>query len=318
MMVIATFVAALLAAGVNPRAAAAVDTPASVFSPGPGARAQAITANQPFADAPPPLLPPSVPGDPDAAPIAAHAGAPDDIIVTAGSHAPHGDPLQHLNAQAFAATQVVDRAFIGPLASVYEHGLPEPVRSGLSNFLYNLREPVVFINFLIQIKPGKGAETLGRFALNSTLGVGGLFDVAKRRPFRLPRRPNGFADSLGFYGVKPGPFLFVPLIGPTTLRDLVGDGVDRLVVPLLAVAPFNRAAYTIPAAVVSTLDHRVAFDAERKVLASSNPYAARRTFYLQDRQAEIDALRGQRGRMESPRRDQAPDAAPAPVAKLTE
>ncbi|MFX6258432.1 MlaA family lipoprotein, partial [Acinetobacter baumannii] len=88
---------------------------------------------------------------------------------------------------------------------------PVPVRSGIRNFLYNLREPIVFVNFLLQHKAGKAAETLGRFVVNSTVGVGGLFDMAKRRPIHLPRRPNGFADTLGFYGVKPGPFLFLPL-----------------------------------------------------------------------------------------------------------
>src|SRR3546814_1283739 len=76
-----------------------------------------------------------------------------------------------------------------------------------------------FLNFLLQFKIGKAAETLGRFAVNTTFGVGGLFDVAKTMPFNLPYRRNGFANTLGFYGVEPGPYFYLPLIGSTTLRS---------------------------------------------------------------------------------------------------
>ncbi|MCE3590054.1 VacJ family lipoprotein, partial [Escherichia coli] len=102
---------------------------------------------------------------------------------------------------------------------------------GIRNFFNNLSEPVSFLNFMLQIKPGRAAETVARFAVNTTVGVGGVIDVARRKPFRRPRRPNGFANTLGFYGVKPGPFLFLPLIGPTTVRDLVGLSIDRMVLP---------------------------------------------------------------------------------------
>lgn len=97
-----------------------------------------------------------------------------------------------------------------------------PIRSGLRNFRFNLHEPIVCVNFLFQHKVGKAGETLARFAINSTIGVAGVFDMAKRRTFRLPRRRNGFGDTMGFYGVKPGPYFFLPLIGPTTARDLLG------------------------------------------------------------------------------------------------
>jgi phospholipid-binding lipoprotein MlaA len=238
----------------------------------------------------------------------------EEIIVTARPGAAPGDPLEHINAKSFEVTQAVDNAVIGPVALAYEHSLPKPIRSGLRNFLYNLREPVVFLNFIIQLKPGKGAETFGRFAINSTIGVAGLVDVAKRHPFKLPRRPNGFADSLGFYGVKPGPFFFLPLIGPTTLRDLVGDGVDRFVLPLSVGRPFNRLAYTVPTAVVGTLDRRAEFyEKLRTIRGSPDPYSTRRDLYLQGRQAEIDHLRGHLHCSESPRSKlAAPDSNTAP------
>jgi ABC-type transporter lipoprotein component MlaA len=123
--------------------------------------------------------------------------------------------------------------------------------------------------------------------------VGGVIDVARRKPFRLPRRPNGFANTLGFYGVKPGPFLFLPLIGPTTVRDLVGLSIDRMVLPSTIGAPFNQPTYTTPATIVGSLDYRAEFDTQLQAFKDSpDPYAASRAHYLAGRQAEIDALRG--------------------------
>src|SRR3546814_9806039 len=81
-------------------------------------------------------------------------------------------------------------------------------------------------------KIGKALETVGRFAINSTIGAAGVFDVAKKAPINLPYRSNGFANTLGFYGVEPGPYFFLPLVGPTPLRDMVGDGIDLLVLPV--------------------------------------------------------------------------------------
>jgi phospholipid-binding lipoprotein MlaA len=121
-----------------------------------------------------------------------------------------------LNKVTFAATQAVDRAVIEPAAKAYGKTIPYPIRAGLRHFFTNLTEPVVALNFLLQLKPGKAAETLGRFALNSTVGIGGLLDVAVAKPFKLPYRRNGFANTMAYYGVGPGPFLFVPLVGPTT------------------------------------------------------------------------------------------------------
>lgn len=235
-----------------------------------------------------------------------------DIVVQARRRT-RGDPLQTVNAKAFAVTQRVDEAFIGPAALAYERTLPRPVRSGLRNFLNNLHEPNVFLNYLVQIKPGKAGETLGRFALNSTIGVAGLFDVAKRRPFNLPRRANGFADTLGFYGVKPGPFLFLPLFGATTVRDLFGTGVDQLASPLSLVGkPFNQTGYRVSRAAFSTLDHRAEFDEQLiKIRDSADPYAARRQFYLEGRQAEIDGLHGSHHRAGNP------DPATRPIGSVT-
>jgi phospholipid-binding lipoprotein MlaA len=202
-----------------------------------------------------------------------------------------GDPIEKVNAQSYKAVQALDGAIVAPLAKGYEKAVPKPVRRGIHNFLDNLQEPVVFLNYILQLKPGKAAETLGRFAVNSTVGLAGIVDVAKKKPFNLPHRPNSLANTLGYYGVGPGPYLFLPLIGPTTLRDLFGTVGDRLVLPTAVGAPFNKSAFTIPANVLSALDYRVAFDESLSKLHSApNPYAATRTNYLERRRADIDRL----------------------------
>lgn len=215
-------------------------------------------------------------------------------MVSAHGTAP--DPMQSVNAETFALTQNVDRAVTGPLAIAYKRNIPSPIRGGLRHFLSNLNEPVVFLNFLLQFKPGKAAETVGRFALNSTIGVAGLIDVAKTQPFNLPHRPNGFAYTMGYYGVKPGAYLYLPLIGPTTVRDLIGGGLDRMVVPLAVGSPFNKLPYSLSTGLLSSLDRRAELDEQYRKLEDENGdlYVAYREFYLQKRQAEIDALHSKR------------------------
>ncbi|WP_447725705.1 MlaA family lipoprotein [Sphingomonas koreensis] len=216
-----------------------------------------------------------------------------EIVVTGRAGPPPDDPLERVNMISFELTQKVDEAVVGPAARAYQHIVPKPVRSGLRNFLNNLREPVVFVNYLIQLKPGKAAETVGRFALNSTLGVGGFVDVAKRCPFNLPWRPNGFSDTLGVYGVKEGPYLFVPLIGPTTIRELVGGAVDRIASPLALGGPFKSRSYLVGSNIYRVLDRRAEMEDElQAVRESADPYSARRDLYLKKRQARVDRLRG--------------------------
>ena len=150
----------------------------------------------------------------------------------------------------------------------------------------------------MQFNIGKAIETFGRFAINSTIGGAGILDIAKRRPFKLPRRLNGFADTLGYYGFKPVRFMFLPLIGPTTAEDLVGNLLDRLLLLPLAVGkPFNRVWYTLATGVVSAMEHRSRYDDQLETLRSTaDPHAFSREFYLRKRQAEINELRGRQGR----------------------
>ncbi|MEO8724383.1 MAG: VacJ family lipoprotein [Sphingobium sp.] len=218
-----------------------------------------------------------------------------DIVVTARPKSVPGDPAQAINLESFKAVQMVDKAIIGPIAHGYTKVVPKPVRSGIHNVLNNLDEPIVFLNFVLQLKPGKALETLGRFTINSTIGAAGLFDVAKKKPFNLPRRSNGLADTLGYYGIGPGPYLFLPLIGSTTVRDMLGRVVDLAVVPTAFGKPFNRPEYSLTAGILRSLDERAQYDDTlTRLRETADPYSAIRAYYLQKRRDEIDVLKGKR------------------------
>ena len=237
-----------------------------------------------------PVEPPSAAQRPA---VAAIDGA--TIIVTARQGAPRGDPIAIVNEVSFVAVQAVDGAVVAPIAYGYQKGLPEPLRDGIHNTLNNLDEPVVFLNFLLQFKIGRAMETVGRFAINSTIGAAGLFDVAEKKPFKLPRRSNGLADTLGYYGVGPGPYLFLPLIGSTSLRDVFGRIADLSLLPAAVGKPFTNPLVSLGRGALSSIDDRVENDEIlTRVQQSGNPYAAMREYYLKRRQAEIDVLRGKR------------------------
>ncbi|WP_394730357.1 VacJ family lipoprotein [Altererythrobacter sp. GH1-8] len=234
----------------------------------------------------------AAPAPDDNAEVSPEVSPEGSIVVTGSAEVRKKDPLVQVNETAFRVTQKVDSAIVEPIAGVYEDDLPSPIRKGLRNFFRNLLEPITALNYFLQLKPGKGFETLGRFAVNSTVGVGGLFDVAKKEPFNLPYRRNGFANTLGYYGVGPGPFLVLPLVGATTLRDFIGGGVDQSIIPFAVGKPFNTPLYAIPAYTVNSLEFRIKFDEQIEAInTSDDPYFAMRETYLCQREAEIAALK---------------------------
>lgn len=235
-----------------------------------------------------------------------HSG---EIVVEGEYGPPAGDPAEKLNAEAYRITQAVDDAVIEPVAYAYRDGLPEPVRDGLGNVVKNLGEPSNALNFLLQGKVGKAFGALGRLAINSTLGVGGLIDVAGKPGIGIPYRRNGFANTLGYYGVGPGAYLYLPVTGATTMRDLVGSTLDQALLPFVVGKPFNQPEYAVTYFVVNGLDQRLEFDAElAEIAASDDPYAMRRETYLAKREREIAALKGEV--VEQPQVRPAPDAPP--------
>ncbi|MBC2666472.1 VacJ family lipoprotein [Novosphingobium flavum] len=265
-------------------------------APAPASVAQAVppvpVGNDPAVPAPPagPATAPIVATVPASDPAAAPPPVDDqvDIVVTARAKSPT-DPFARINVESFKAIQAVDQAVVGPVAMGYKKTVPKPVRDGLRNFLRNLEEPVSFVNYVLQLKPGRAAKSLGRFTLNTTVGVAGLIDVAKRKPFNLPYKPNGFGNTLACYGVGNGPYFFLPLVGPITLRDLVGLTLDKGFIPAVAGKPFNKSYYAIPTGIIDSLNDRIEIDGQLNRLReeSPDPYVAMRELYMKQRLAEI-------------------------------
>jgi phospholipid-binding lipoprotein MlaA len=200
---------------------------------------------------------------------------------------PNPDPYEGLNRKSYALFRYVDRVAIRPGAVFYAHAVPHVVRKGIHNGLQNLGEPVIFFNDVLQLHPKAAGQTLGRFAVNSTVGLAGIADVATGAG--LPYHENGFGTTLGRYGVPPGPFLFIPILGPSDVRDALGGGVDSLSDPLTWINYSNRWAFSAARTVVSGLDTRANADSQLKQLDSmaTDPYASLRSLYLQNRQAQI-------------------------------
>ena len=134
------------------------------------------------------------------------------------------DPLEGLNRATYAFNDAVDRAVLEPVAKGYQTVTPGFVRAGVTNLFTNIGDVATSLNNLLQGKPSDAASDAGRFIINSTLGVLGLFDVAT--PMGLEKHDEDFGQTLGKWGVSSGPFLMIPLMGPSTLRDAVGRPVD--------------------------------------------------------------------------------------------
>ncbi|RUN75652.1 VacJ family lipoprotein [Sphingomonas sp. TF3] len=237
------------------------------------------------------------------APVAAGGQATPPVValapVTAGQasvrhhHHAKGDSLEGFNRVMFSIHQFLDRIFLRPVSMAYKKIVPKVVRTGIRHVFSNVGEPLVFANDLLQLKPKRAIRTLARFGVNSTIGIGGLLDVAKTSDFNLPHHDNSFGNTLGRYGVGPGPYIFLPLVGPNTLRDF-GAGVgEGSVLPLTVGTPFDRAEYQAAQAGLTGIDLRAESDAELKALlgAAVDPYATLRSAFLQDRAATIAELR---------------------------
>jgi len=150
------------------------------------------------------------------------------------------DPWEPLNTKVFEFNRQVDRWILKPVAQGYNFVMPNPVQIGISNFFYNLRFPPRFFNNIFQGKAKGAGIEVGRFLVNSTAGVGGFFDVAQHLDLKTPEEDTG--QTLGFYGVRPGPYLVLPLLPPFTVRDFAGfigdialNPINWLVAPIIEI-----------------------------------------------------------------------------------
>jgi phospholipid-binding lipoprotein MlaA len=224
------------------------------------------------------------------------------------------DPWEGMNRRFFGIQEALDRHVIGPIARGFG-ATPSPLRGALRNFGRNLGEPVVVVNDLLQGHVKQAAGTVARIVINTTLGIGGLFDVAKRN--HLPHHDNSFGTTLGRWGASPGPYLFIPLVGPTTVRDAFGSVADIGLDPVTYVHYRSKTEISIGVAIIQGLGQRL--DGERDMEAirqtSTDPYATLRSYFLQNRQAEIT---GNTADIEALPDLEPADAAPPKAAAATE
>jgi phospholipid-binding lipoprotein MlaA len=201
------------------------------------------------------------------------------------SHAP-GDPLESFNRANFNGTRHLQKA-LRPILALYRALTPGVIGRAIHNVLVNLKEPVVIVNDLLQLKIARAGEAGSRLAFNTTLGLLGLIDVSAAAG--NPHHDNGFGATLGHYGVGPGPYLFLPLVGPSTVRDLFGSAADMATSPIHYVNFPSDVTVNIGVAVFGGLDTFSATEGQLDALLAdaADPYATVRSAYLQNREAQI-------------------------------
>lgn len=191
------------------------------------------------------------------------------------------DPLEPVNRGIFKVNEVVDGLVLKPAAHIYRGVLPTPVRNGVHNALTNLSAPVVFVNSALQGDNTNMSNTFGRFVINSTLGIAGIFDVASEMGVAKENKKD-FGQTLGVHGVGPGPYIVLPILGPSNLRDGFGLAADT------AMDPFTY-IFDMPTNVAVTGTRIVDRRAELLPLTdrvyrdSLDPYATLRSIYQQHR-----------------------------------
>ncbi len=153
------------------------------------------------------------------------------------------DPWEKVNRPIFKFNSVVDRVLLRPAAVVYSKVVPRVGQRGVHNFFGNLQQPITSLNLLLQGRPGKAASSLGRFALNTTLGLGGIFDPASHAG--MPVHDQDFGQTLHRWGWKRSRYVMLPLFGPATIRDGVGKGVNTRVSPISWLAEEHGAEYSL-------------------------------------------------------------------------
>lgn len=207
------------------------------------------------------------------------------LILMAGGCASSGgniDPWEKTNREFYKFDDNLDRTLIEPASNFYVKVVPEPVRIGLGNGLNNLGYLNVILNDFLQGKWQQGLGDAARMAVNSTVGIAGIFDPATG--WGLPSHENDFGTTLGKWGVAPGPYLMLPLLGPATLRDTPGIVVANATNPVTWLSPPLYA--TIPLATEEAMDRRSRVESAVRFrnAAAIDPYIFTRDAYLQYRE----------------------------------
>lgn len=199
------------------------------------------------------------------------------------------DPYEAQNRQVFALNEKLDRSVALPVATFYVHAVPHPLRDGIHNFLTNLDVPVTFANDVLQGEAKRAVDSAGRFVINSSVGVGGLIDVAGK--VGVPEHDADFGETLAVWGVGEGPYLVLPFFGPSNPRDAVGLAVDSTVAdPWFWVSWRSSFYYKLGDQILEVVDKRAQNINTIKELerTSVDLYATERSLYRQHREAEIN------------------------------
>jgi phospholipid-binding lipoprotein MlaA len=226
--------------------------------------------------------------------------------------APVYDPWQNTNRGFYRFNHAVDHAVIAPAIHGYMAVTPHAVRAGLSRAINNLQEPRIALNDILQGRPLHGVTATSRFLVNSTVGILGFIDVASKTG--LPRHDSDFGQTLGRYGAGTGPYVFVPIAGPSNIRDGFGRIVDALADPLtLAFGGLGSSTFGNVRTGVGVVSTRADVDQQLRGLDRdfTDPYATLRSAYTQNRAAKVADAQGV---TQAQSVEALPDFAPAPVA----
>ncbi len=206
-------------------------------------------------------------------------------LMTGCASVDNKDPLEGFNRGVYKFNDVSDKAVFKPIAGAYKAVMPTPVRSGVSNFFANLKTFVTTINQVLQFKFNKAAESAGRFVINSTVGIAGLFDVASKQG--IPQYKEDFGQTLGYWGVGNGAYLMLPFFGPSTLRDTTGLIADSMTIDPIGYIDDPRTRNIVIA--TKFIDTRAQLLPGSDLLdeAALDPYTFMRDAYLQRRANQV-------------------------------
>ena len=193
------------------------------------------------------------------------------------------DPWEKMNRRVHRFNEAVDRGVAKPLAKAYIAVVPRPVRLGVGNFFNNLGQPVSAVNALLQGKPKQASQAMGRFLLNSTLGIGGVFDPATSA--KLPNKSEDFGQTLGIWGWKQSRYVELPLFGPRTVRDALGMAGDSPLSPMRGIQADKVRVFLQGLQLVDVRTQLMAVDKMRE--GATDDYALVRDAWMQRRQYQI-------------------------------
>jgi phospholipid-binding lipoprotein MlaA len=217
----------------------------------------------------------------------ADAAADDELMAeldAADSADSYPDPIEPVNRATLGFNEGLDRWLIGPVSRGYQAVMPDPAELAVRRVFRNLGEPISFLNHTLRLEPRLAGVTLGRFVMNSIGGIGGLIDVAT--PAGLPEHAADFGGTLHRYGSPSGPYVVVPVLGPSTARDFTGDLVDSVLGPqryLLSAG--SQLVLGTSSGISARTEHGESLDALRA--QSLDFYVALRTAYYFSRESEL-------------------------------